>query len=154
MMHFLARPDGVGVSINVGVAFWYMFHISWSSDRILSKFARIQQLGLIKSRLVLGDLDLILKVITLKSLLNLCQKYLNSHYFRRRSADLTQMCMILITRHGKTTIKFMRPWPNFQGHSRKNLLNLGKKNAHYLRTGSVDFTQICNNSRSGYDISR
>ena len=53
-----------------------MFHISGLGDRILSIFARIQQLGLINSRLVFGDLDLIFKVIREKSLLNLCQKLL------------------------------------------------------------------------------
>ena len=85
-----------------------MFSISCLGDPILSKFARIQQLGMINSRLGLGDLDLIFKVNTEKSLLNLCQKYLNSCYFRSRSADFNQICMILITRHGKITIKFMR----------------------------------------------
>ena len=58
-MPFVAGPDGAGVG-----------------DRILSKFARIQQLGMIDSRLVLGDIDLIFKVNTEKSLLNLCQKLL------------------------------------------------------------------------------
>ena len=53
-----------------------MFHISWLGNQILSKFARIQQLGLINSLLEFGDLDLIFKVITEKSLLNLCQKLL------------------------------------------------------------------------------
>ena len=67
-MPFVAGPDGpgVGVSTNVGVALWYMFNISWLGDQILSKFARIQQLGMIKSRLGLGDLDLIFKVNTEK----------------------------------------------------------------------------------------
>ena len=65
-MPFVAGPDGVGVglSTNVGVALWYMFNISWLGYRILSKFARIQQLGMINSRLGLGDLELIFKVNT------------------------------------------------------------------------------------------
>ena len=77
-MPFVAGPGGagVGVSTNVGVALWYMFNISWLGDRILSKFARIQQLGMINSQLGLGDLDLIFKVNTEKSLLYLCQKIL------------------------------------------------------------------------------
>ena len=53
-MPFVAGPAGVGVSPNVGVALWYMFNISWLGDRILSKFARIQQLGMMNSRLGLG----------------------------------------------------------------------------------------------------
>ena len=64
---------------------------------------------MINSQSGLGDLDLIFKVNTEKSLLNLCQKLLNSRYLRSRSAVLNQICMILITRHGKITIKFMRP---------------------------------------------
>ena len=77
-MPIVAGPDGagVGVSTNVGVVLWYMFNNFWLRDRILSKFARIQQLGMINSRLGLGDLDLIFKVNTEKSLLNLCQKLL------------------------------------------------------------------------------
>ena len=77
-MPIVAGPDGagVGVSTNAGVALWYMFNNFWLGDRILSKFARIQQLGMIKSRLGLGDLDLIFKVNTEKSLLILCQKLL------------------------------------------------------------------------------
>ena len=77
-MHFVAGPDGagVGVSTNEGMALWYMLNISWLGDQILSKFARIQQLGMINSRLGLGDLDFIFKVNTEKSLLNLCQKLL------------------------------------------------------------------------------
>ena len=77
-MPFVAGPDGagVGVSTNVDVAPWYMFNISWLGDRILTKLARIQQLGMINSRIGLGDLDLIFKVNTEKSLLNLCQKIL------------------------------------------------------------------------------
>ena len=77
-MPFIAGPDdaGVSVSTNVGVALIYMSNISWLGDRILSKFARIQQLCMIDSRLGLGDLDLIFKVNTEKSLLNLCQKLL------------------------------------------------------------------------------
>ena len=53
-----------------------MFNISWLGDRILTKFARLQQLGMINSRLGLGDLDLIFKVNTEKNLLNLSQKIL------------------------------------------------------------------------------
>ena len=64
---------------------------------------------MINSRPGLGDLDLIFKVNTEKSLLNLCQNYLNSRYLRSRSADFNQIGMNLITRHGKITIKFMRP---------------------------------------------
>ena len=64
---------------------------------------------MINSRPGLGDLDLIFKVNTEKSLLNLCQKNLNSRYLRSRSADFNQICMILITRHDKVTINFMRP---------------------------------------------
>ena len=68
-MPFVAGLDGagVGVSTNVGMALCYMFNISWSGDRILSKFARIQQLGMINSQIEFGDLDLIFKVITEKS---------------------------------------------------------------------------------------
>ena len=75
-MPFVAGPAGagVGVSTNEGVALWYMFNISWLGDRILSKFARLKQLGMINSRLGFGDLDLIFKVNTEKSLLNLSQK--------------------------------------------------------------------------------
>ena len=77
-MPIVTGPDGagVGVSTNVGVALWYMFNNFWLGDRIESKFARIQQLGMINSRLGLGDLDLIFKVNTEKSLLNLCKKLL------------------------------------------------------------------------------
>ena len=53
-----------------------MFNNFCLGDRILSKFARIQQLGMINSRRGLGDLDLIFKVNTEKNLLNLCQKLL------------------------------------------------------------------------------
>ena len=42
----------------------------------------------------------------------------------------------------------------FQDYSWTKLLNLGKKylNAHYLRTGLVNFTQICINLIHGHDI--
>ena len=45
--------------------------------------------------------------------------HVNSHYLRSRSADFIQICMVVVTGHGKITVKFWRPLSNFQGHIRK-----------------------------------
>ena len=46
-------------------------------------------------------------------------KYLNTHYLCSGSADFTQTCMILKSRHGKKRLKFWGPWHYFQGHIKR-----------------------------------
>ena len=55
--------------------------------------------------------------------------------------------------HEKKAKKILETLTYFQGHITKpNWKKIGQKyfNAHYLRSGSVDFTQICMNSISGH----
>ena len=67
--------------------------------------------------------------------------------------DFAQICMNLIHGHGKKLKKVLETLTLFSRSQKTKLQNLGQKylNAHYLRSGSVDFIQICMNSISGHD---
>ena len=68
--------------------------------------------------------------------------------------DFAQICMNLIHGHGKKLKKSFGDLDLiFKVTLETKLKNLGQKylNAHYLRSGSVDFTEICMNSISGHD---
>ena len=86
--------------------------------------------------------NLIFKVTLENEAAKFKPKYLNAHYLCSGSADITQICMILKSGHGNKPLKFWRPWPYFQGHIRNCLIWVNNYlNAHYLLTGSADFTQ-------------
>ena len=63
-----------------------------------------------------------------------------------------QICMNLIHGHGKKLKKFGDLDLIFKVTLENQIANLGLKylNAHYLRSGSVNFTQICMKSISGH----
>ena len=76
----------------------------------------------------------------------------NAHYLCSGSTDFTQTCMILKSGHSNKPLKFLHLDLIFKVKLKNCLIKVNTYfNAHYLQTGSADFTQIHMNLIHGHD---
>ena len=97
--------------------------ISWMNGWILTKLVHLYCCDMEKNRLDSGDLDPIFKV-TQGLRVRFLENGLSAPYLMKEWIDIDQTYAAIILWHEKELIRFLWPWPHFQGHRRAQIVGI------------------------------